>query len=376
MTFSFQQSNPGPDFLGMDSFVLTAEFTLTEESGMRSENPVKVLITGGREVGGVGSFAEGLRAGFGEFGIPVEVIAPAHIFSRWRDLRDPRVLKILSTTAVFAAPFARRAICVAHGFPRADVQGSIKFAGIVASYKLANRFALLVAVSHYTALHLSAIFALRIDAVIHNPLAALFLEDPGINDCASAAPGREYITYVGRLHPAKRLDRIFPAICALVNETPGLRACIIGDGPLRGELTAVAADNPRIEFKGLLAPEAVRGWLRRTRVFVSGCETEALGISYLEALSQGCIVAMPASGGGLEIAPEEIGQSIRLLPLPLEPAAILSVLRQALLSPPSALPMDRFQAAAIAQCYLDLDARHFSSSPVTAHAAALHGDSR
>lgn len=49
--------------------------------------------------------------------MPVEIISPSRIFSRLQELRDPRILKILSTTAIYAAPFARRSICMAYGVP-------------------------------------------------------------------------------------------------------------------------------------------------------------------------------------------------------------------------------------------------------------------
>jgi glycosyltransferase involved in cell wall biosynthesis len=329
--------------------------------------PTKVLITGGKPAGGVASFAEALRAGFVAHGIPAEVLPPRQIVTRWRDLRDPGVLKVLSTTAVLGAPFARRTICVAHGFPRGDAQGWPRLLGIFASYKLANRSSQLVAVSQYAAVHLRTIFNLRVDAVIHNPLDALFLqrEDEG-------AHPRDYITYVGRMHPCKRLDRIFPAICALVEEIPNLRACMIGDGELRGSLEAAVRGNPRIEFKGPLAPNQVRAWLRRTRVFVSGCETEAFGIAYLEALSQGCVVAMPACGGGLEIAPEQLGKSICLLPLPLEPGEVLSALREALLSNGCTPSLAAYDAATVASSYLELDRRRNLRSLTDARGTAVH----
>jgi glycosyltransferase involved in cell wall biosynthesis len=314
--------------------------------------PSKVLITGGPDGGGLSSFAEALREGLLEFGIPAEIVPPADVLSRWRELRDPHVLKILSTTGVFASLFARRSICVAHGFPRADVQGWIKLLAIVLSLKLANRCSELVAVSSYVAVHLRTIFNLRVDAVIHNPMRSLFQLSAGAD-----APWRDCITYVGRLHPAKRLDRIFPAICSLVEETPGLRGCIIGDGALRDTLQNHVRGNPRIEFHGSLVPEQVRGWLQRTKVFISGCETEALGIAYLEALSQGCVVVMPACGGGLEIAPAEIGKSIRLLPLTLEHAEVMAVLREALTAPPCATNLTGFDASAIAMSYLEADRR-------------------
>jgi glycosyltransferase involved in cell wall biosynthesis len=337
---------------------------------MTQANPSKVLITSGSPAGGLSSFAETLRVGFEALEIPAEVISPHRILAKWRDLRNPHVLKILSTTAVFAAPFAPRSICVAHGFPRVDAQGWIKLLAIVASFKLASRSSLLATVSHYAAVHLRTIFGLRVDAVIHNPLHSVFLEHEDAN--ASNAPPRDCITYVGRLHPCKRLDRIFPAIRALVNDTPNLRACIIGGGELRGALEKASAGNPRIEFTGPLPREQVRAWLRRTRVFVSGCETEALGIAYLEALSQGCVVAMPACGGGLEIAPELIGRSIRLLPLSLEPGAILSVLREALSLTSCAPFLTSYDAETVATSYLELDRRRRSQPNAPARVKAVH----
>lgn len=315
-----------------------------------SKYPSKVLITGGREVGGLASFAEALREGFSELGIPAEIIAPSRILSHWRELRDPNVLNILSTTAVFAAPFARRTICVAHGFPRADVQGWLKLAGIVSSFKVAEACSQLVAVSHYTAIHLRTIFNLRVDAVIHNPLNPTFLQES-----REGNPERSYVTFVGRLHPSKKLDRLLPAICDLVDETLGLDACIIGEGESRAALERSVKGNPRIAFKGSVSSESVRYWLRRTRLFVSGCETEALGICYLEALSQGCIVAMPACGGGLEIAPDEIGKSVRLLPLSLDRPEVLQALRNALLFESRALSLTRFHAKTVASSYLTVD---------------------
>jgi len=185
---------------------------------MTTINPKRVLITGGREIGGVGSFADSLRQGFSELGIPVEIVPPVHIFRRWRELRDPEILKILSTTAVFAAPFSRRAICMAHGIPRADYQGWLKLLAIIASFKLATICAgtQLVSVSHFTAATLRAVFDVHSDAVIHNPVKPSYLERN-----AELPQERRYITYVGRLITAKNLHRMFPAIRDLLNQAPG-----------------------------------------------------------------------------------------------------------------------------------------------------------
>jgi glycosyltransferase involved in cell wall biosynthesis len=326
---------------------------------MSDRLPKRALITGGREVGGLRAFAEGLREGFVELGIPAEIIRPSEILSRWRDLRDPSVLKILSTTAVFAAPFGRRAICVAHGFPRADMQGWLKTLAILASFKLVNRSldCSLATVSDYVAVHLRAIYGLRVDAVIHNPLQSVFCEP------WHSSESRNYLTYVGRLVPAKNLHRLLPVMQQLLKGDPELRVCIIGDGPLRLELEALVQDEPRIEFAGNLDALDVRAYLRKTKVFVSGCETEALGLSYVEALSQGCAVAMPACGGGLEIAPALIGSRIHLLPLSFHGVRVLDVLQRAAKSTSSSVPFDAYAPGAIAAKYLKCDSHCLSKAP-------------
>lgn len=316
-----------------------------------------MLITGGHEIGGVESVARGLATGFAELGIPSGIIPPAQILSRWRDLRDPNVLKILSTTAVFAAPFARRAICIAHGIPRANQRGGLRMLATLGTFKLANLCpgVQLVSVSDYTAIHLQALFDVRSDAVILNPLKPIFFDPP-----AGPEENRCYITFVGRLDPCKNLHRLLPSICDLLDETPGLRACVIGEGRQRAELECAVKGDTRIEFKGYVDDIEMRSWLRRTKVFVSGNETEGLGVSYLEALSQGCAVAMPASGGGLEIALNQIGKFVHLLPLSLDRNLVTSVLRQALDSARVSFSVAAYEAQAVAKAYLRVDS-HFTA---------------
>lgn len=321
---------------------------------MTPEMPTKVLITGGHEVGGVNAFAEALAEGFHELRIPSEIIPPAQVYNRWRELRNRNVLKILSTTAVFAAPFARRAICTCHGCPCVDIYGWPRFLGVLASYKLANWFpnAQLVSVSEYTAIHMVHILNFRFDGVIRNPVKSVFLQRP-----QPAGSIRNYITYVGRLIPAKNVHLLLPAIKAVLDENPDMRACVIGDGDQRTKLEA-AFSSDRIEFVGSQPSLAVRDFLRKTHLFVTGCQTEPLGIAVLEALSQGCVVAMPGSGGGLEIRPDLIGSQIHLLPISLGLETSVEALRRALRSPCQPVELDQYSVTSVAKAYLDIDAQN------------------
>jgi glycosyltransferase involved in cell wall biosynthesis len=322
------------------------------------QKPTKVLITGGREVGGLTSVVNGLTSGFEELGIPVQVIPPTQLLRHWRDLRDPDVLCILNTTGVLLAPFARRAICVAHGIPVAGVHGWRKMLGYWASFKLANvcAGAQLVAVSNYVAAHLENIFAISVDGVVHNPVLPVFLEP-----YSDTGQERMYITYVGRLIKTKNVQQLLPAIRAVLDDVPGMRACIVGDGPERKELESICEGDPRIEFTGVQDSISIRQWYRRTKVFVSAHNTEALGITFLEALSQGCVVAMPACGGGLEVALKEIGRQVQVFPISLDYGEVVSTLRRALDVEGSVLPMEAYSAKSVASAYLEVDSRRKSS---------------
>jgi glycosyltransferase involved in cell wall biosynthesis len=321
---------------------------------MTNSFPERILISGGREIGGIGSFADSLREGFTALGIAAEILPPFGIFRRVRELRDPKILKILSTTAVFAAPFARRTICMAHGFPCVAHQGWLRTLAVIASFKLATVFhgTQLVCVSDYSALHLQSIFGLRVDSVIRNPVHPMFLEE-----APEADRERNAMIYVGRLHSAKNIDRLLPAMRDLLDENSGLQICIVGEGPLRPALESLAGGDNRIEFLGGLPLRQVLGRLRCSRVFVSGNPTEPFGIVYLEALSQGCAVAMPASGGGLEIAPELIGRQIFLFPTAMEREDIASALRKALKAEPVIATLSNYSASSVCQSYLAVDAR-------------------
>ena len=324
---------------------------------MSYESPKKAIITGGREIGGVESFAAGLAAGFEQHGVAAEVVCPGKLLSRWRELRDRRILKVLSTTAQFATPLARRAICIAHGHPQATIQGWPRMLVSLGAFKLANRFpeVSLVAVSDYIAAQLRASYRIRIDGVVRNPLKPIYLEAPADES------ERSYITYVGRLVGSKNLDRLLPVVRQLIREKPGLKACIVGDGPELGKLKQIADGDESIEFLGNPDDRFVRDLLRRTRVFISGNPVEGLGITYLEALSQGCVVAMPACGGGLELGLEQIGRQIQLLPITLSYAETLAALRRAADVKCSPMSMSAYTPKAVAEAYLQIDRQRFSA---------------
>jgi glycosyltransferase involved in cell wall biosynthesis len=90
--------------------------------------------------------------------------------------------------------------------------------------------------------------------------------------------------FVGRLVPYKGADVLLRALPAV----PELRLVMVGDGPLRGELEALAAAlgiAHRVAFVGALADEALAAHYRAADVFVlpSVTPNEAFGLVQLEA---------------------------------------------------------------------------------------------
>jgi hypothetical protein len=71
---------------------------------------------------------------------------------------------------------------------------------------------------------------------------------------------------------------------------------------------------------------------------------------------------MPAGGGGLEIAPEEIGRSIHLLPLSFDFARVLAALQRAAASPSSRFSTERYSSKFVATEYLKIDSRGFRAT--------------
>ncbi len=264
----------------------------------------KVIISSGREIGGLNAFANALAEGFWELGLEAEVLSTRKILTRYKDLRDKNILKIFSTSSIFLAPFSKQVICVAHGFPRPDAQGWLKTFLILFSYKIAEKFSIFVSVSNYVKNHLQACYNIKVNKVIYNPISNIFLSEQNIYK------ERKFITYIGRFIKVKKVDVFIPVLKNILNKYENYKVVLVGYGDELPKLENMIGDDNRFVIYKSLSHKDIINILRKTKVFFSGCETEALGITYIEALSQGCNVVMPYSGGGIEISYENIKKNI------------------------------------------------------------------
>ncbi len=287
-----------------------------------------VYISSGRETGGLSSFANALHSGFIALGVRAELISPKDILRQAATGRlDVNAQYILSTSAAFALPFLNDALYVAHGIPRRDAQSHWKVNSILFAYGIASRRHKLVAVSHYVKQHLEGLYGLKIRAVVHNPVA-----EPFFTSARMPRKPRTWITFVGRLDKAKNVHRLIPPILNALRDPrfKHLTIQILGDGPEAEPLKQAFRGNPKITFWGKQDVTAIVDALDQSVLFFSGCETEAFGITYAEALLRGCNVLMPACGGGIEIAPLSLERNVFAFPLSFDVDALTVITRRAL----------------------------------------------
>ena len=126
---------------------------------------------------------------------------------------------------------------------------------------------------------------------------------PGV-DVAPIEPARApepTILSVGRLIERKGFDRVIEALAALATRFPAVRYEIVGDGPYRGRLEALARRlgvSERVVFHGALSRSQMRqayarAWCFALPVREVGSDVEGFGIVYLEA----AMARLPAIGG-------------------------------------------------------------------------------
>jgi glycosyltransferase involved in cell wall biosynthesis len=110
------------------------------------------------------------------------------------------------------------------------------------------------------------------------------------------SPGNEPLSVeplvlsVGNLIPVKRHDLLIRAVASLAPEFPALALEIIGDGPQRSRLQALAQRlqiSGRVLLLGRQSRHQVAAAMRRCTVFALPSRYEGLGCVYLEAMSAG-----------------------------------------------------------------------------------------
>ena len=125
----------------------------------------------------------------------------------------------------------------------------------------------------------------------------------------SSVGGRHRLIVPRRLFPKNGVEYFVRALPILTRELD-VEALIVGDGPERGRLTALAVElgvEERIQFLGARAHEEMPDLLRSADLAVIPSLMEATSIAALEAMSCGLPVAASSVGGLPEIIDDRVG---------------------------------------------------------------------
>lgn len=145
----------------------------------------------------------------------------------------------------------------------------------------------------------------RIEVVENGIDLARYVPTPdkaAVRESLGLDPGRRSVVHVARHHPVKDQATLIRAFALAAPDAPDADLVMVGDGPQRDDLTALAASlgvANRVTFVGIQSN--VADWLRASHVFALTSVSEAASLTLLEAMASGLPVVVTAVGGNPEI---------------------------------------------------------------------------
>ncbi|MFK7943592.1 MAG: glycosyltransferase [Paracoccaceae bacterium] len=174
--------------------------------------------------------------------------------------------------------------------------------------------------------------------------------DPDFYDRPLVVSGKELL-FVGRLAAVKGLPVLLEAVASLCRRHPDVRLTMIGDGPERGQIEALAdrlGITENVRFKGYLSQESVAAQLTRTDVFVLPSFAEGVPVVLMEAMA--CrvpVVATQIAGVGELV---ENGVSGLLVP-PADLDGLIDAIESLLMDPQRRRVMGNFGRAKVVESF-------------------------
>ena len=98
------------------------------------------------------------------------------------------------------------------------------------------------------------------------------------------------LIYVGRLGPEKNLPLLLRAFNGVAKAFDNVRLLILGDGPIRDEVSALASElglSAGVRFEGMVPYDKLPGYLAMCDAFVTASVTEVHPLSVIEAMGAG-----------------------------------------------------------------------------------------
>ncbi|WP_258177325.1 glycosyltransferase [Streptomyces solincola] len=225
----------------------------------------------------------------------------------------------------------RAVVATEHSLGEVQIEGRPLTAGARALYLASERLgAATVAVSPSVARRLAdwGVRPSRIRAVPNGIDAGRFAFDPAARaaerERLGLAPDAYVVGGVGRLVPGKRFDALVRAFAEVADRLPRAGLLLVGDGPERDRLRALAAAcgvADRTVWTGAAGADRLPGLLAAMDLFVSPSADEAFGLAVVEALAAGLPVRHVTCPAVDDLPPAEAPDARRVGGSPAEIAA-------------------------------------------------------
>ncbi|MFM8272552.1 MAG: glycosyltransferase, partial [Gemmata sp.] len=119
-------------------------------------------------------------------------------------------------------------------------------------------------------------------------------------------PDRRYLIHVARHHPVKDQATLIRGFALAAPALPGVDLLMVGDGPLRADLEALAVElrvPDRVHFLGIRTD--IPDLMRAADAFALTSLSEAASLTLLEAMASGLPAVVTAVGGNPEVVRHE-----------------------------------------------------------------------
>jgi glycosyltransferase involved in cell wall biosynthesis len=155
------------------------------------------------------------------------------------------------------------------------------------------------------------------------------------------APEARVVVCCARLAPQKGQDLLIEAWRDVTTRIPDVQLVLVGDGPSRDELRAVAAGVPGVEFVGMAPREEALLWMKAATVVCCPSRYEGMSLVPLEAAALG----VPVVASDVEGMAAEVPLPFRKLVPPGDVAGLADALSSLLADPEAASRAGRVAAA-------------------------------
>ncbi|UOQ87011.1 glycosyltransferase [Gracilibacillus salinarum] len=193
-----------------------------------------------------------------------------------------------------------------HAFPSIRRKLIDAFFLFLGSKMISSKSDFVISNSGLTSVINSEIFNTKSDCIINVGLGYDFIENLKESNVKKTPSNNEFnILYAGRLVKEKNVDFIIKGFESATREIKDkvVKLNIVGDGPEKTNLHELVRNlgiETKVVFHGKVDPQKITNFYLESNLFISLNPHEPYGIVYLEALTSGCKIICPMTGGQMD----------------------------------------------------------------------------